>query len=140
MFRPSEDVVFMAVAREVARRATCPRAQVGCVLTAGGMVLATGYNGAPSRQPHCTDAGCLLIDGHCKRALHAELNAVMRLEGRRAEVAYVTHLPCMHCIQCLHLAGVSRVIYAADYRASEVVMNAAREIFGITLAQEVVDG
>lgn len=32
----------MAVAREVARRATCPRAQVGCVLTAGGVILATG--------------------------------------------------------------------------------------------------
>lgn len=128
----------MAVAREVARRATCPRAQVGCVLTAGGVILATGRNGSPPKQAHCTDVGCLMIDGHCRRALHAELNAVMRLEGRRAEVAYVTHLPCMHCIQCLHLAGVSRVIYAADYRASDAVMNAAREIYGITLAQEVI--
>jgi dCMP deaminase len=129
----------MAVAREVARRATCPRAQVGCVLTAGGMVLATGYNGAPSKAAHCTDVGCWMVDGHCKRALHAELNAVMRLGDRRAEVAYVTHLPCLHCIQALHLAGVRRVVYAAAYRADADIMRQALEIYGVTLAQEVIE-
>lgn len=129
----------MAVAHVVAKRATCPRAQVGCVLVRAGEILATGYNGAPAKAHHCTDAGCWMVDGHCKRALHAELNAVMRLGDRRAEVAYVTHLPCLHCIQALHLAGVRRVVYAAAYRADAEIMSQALEVYGVVLAQEVVE-
>lgn len=134
--RPSADVVFMEMARAAARRSTCPRAHVGCVLVAGPDVLATGYNGAPKGADHCCEVGCWMVDGHCKRALHAELNAALRLGGRKADTAYVTHLPCVHCVQALHLAGVLRVVFGAPYRADFETMANLTKIYGIQFQQE----
>ena len=68
----------MEIARTVATRATCPRARVGAVLTRSRRILTTGYNGAPRGVAHCTEAGCLMVDGHCLRATHAEANAIVQ--------------------------------------------------------------
>mgnify|MGYP001608008434 CR=1 FL=1 len=54
--RPSRDEWAQALARETARRATCLRRKVGCVLlSARGHVLATGYNGVAMGMPHCDE-------------------------------------------------------------------------------------
>jgi dCMP deaminase len=48
----------MAVAHATAKRATCLRRQVGCVLLdADGFILSTGVNGVASGQPHCNEPG-----------------------------------------------------------------------------------
>ena len=75
--RTSWDDYFLAMAELVSSRSTCPRAQVGAVIVnADNRVLVTGYNGAPSGYPHCTDVGCLMVEGHCKRAVHGEISAI----------------------------------------------------------------
>ena len=52
--RPTLDQYMMELARVAARRTTCIRRGVGCVLSdAGGRVLAIGYNGVASKMPHC---------------------------------------------------------------------------------------
>jgi len=58
---------------------------------------------------------------HCKRAMHAELNAVlqaMRLAPDMvpSSTAYVTHYPCIDCYKVLAQVGVARVVYLNDYR------------------------
>ena len=77
MTRPTWDEYFLAIAEMVSRRSTCPRAHVGAVIVSqDNRILSTGYNGSPPSEPHCGDIGCLMVDGHCQRTLHAEVNAV----------------------------------------------------------------
>ncbi|MCK4414920.1 MAG: dCMP deaminase family protein [Candidatus Eisenbacteria sp.] len=77
MIRPDWDLYFIRIALEVASRSTCNRAAVGAVMVRDNRILSTGYNGAPAGQPHCTDEGCVVVDDHCQRAVHAEINAII---------------------------------------------------------------
>lgn len=117
--RPGWDEYFMEIARTVATRATCPRASVGAVLTRARRILTTGYNGAPRGVGHCTEAGCMVVDGHCLRATHAEANAIVQgaLHGvsLQGATAYCTHQPCAGCSKLLISAGVERIVYRDAY-------------------------
>jgi len=58
MTRPSLDVWALELAQVTARRATCLRRAVGCVLLDSvGHVLATGYNGVSRGKLHCNEPG-----------------------------------------------------------------------------------
>jgi len=48
----------MDITHLVAKRSTCLRRQVEAVLVKDKKILATGYNGAPSRLEHCLEIGC----------------------------------------------------------------------------------
>lgn len=90
------DEYFAAQALLIANRATCKRAKVGAVLVKDNKVIATGYNGSVSGTEHCLDQECLMIDGHCARTLHAEVNAILQGAERgipKGFTAYVTHFP-----------------------------------------------
>lgn len=119
MTRPSWTTYFLSLASTVATRATCPRKAVGCVLVRDRVVLATGYNGSIPGAPHCTDAGCLVVEGHCVRTNHAELNAIAQAarNGTRLDgaTAYVTLRPCWPCYRALASAGVREIYYAEKY-------------------------
>lgn len=114
--RPSWHEYFMAIAREVSTRASCPRASCGAVIVSQDhRILSTGYNGSPSGRPSCQEIGCSLDADHCQTAIHAEVNAVawaarkgISLEGSRLYLysdKYAT--PCRECIKVLVAAGVS---------------------------------
>ena len=115
--RPSFDDVYAEVARVVARRASCDRAQVGAVLVDSlNRIIATGYNGAPRGLPSCDEVGHLLVDGHCLRTIHAEANALMNaVADPRGSTLYVTHYPCIRCANLLVQAGVVRVVAREAY-------------------------
>lgn len=52
--RPTKSEYLLLVAEAVAKRATCPRRTVGCVLAdKQARILATGYNGGLRGDPHC---------------------------------------------------------------------------------------
>ena len=128
MSRPDWDEYFIRISAEVSTRASCPRAFVGAVIVSSDHhILSTGYNGAPSGEPHCIDIGCLIKDGHCQRALHAEVNAVawaarhgVALEGGEIYIfsrippypplpqAYSEEvvMPCRECVKVLRAAGI----------------------------------
>ena len=72
------DEYFAAQALLIANRSTCKRAKVGAVLVKDNKVISTGYNGSVSGTEHCIDHECLVIDGHCVRTLHAEVNAILQ--------------------------------------------------------------
>jgi len=109
----------MQITFQVARRSTCPRAAVGAVLVRDKRLLTTGYNGAPAGLPHCGEIGCLMVNGHCVRTLHAEQNAIIQGALHGVDVSgstlYVTHQPCLNCAKMVINAGVKRVVYAGDY-------------------------
>ena len=117
--RPSWDDYFMQITLQVARRSTCPRAAVGAVLVRDKRILTTGYNGAPRGLAHCTEAGCLMVNGHCVRTLHAEQNAIIQGALHGVDVSgstiYVTHQPCLVCAKMVINAGIERVVYGGDY-------------------------
>jgi dCMP deaminase len=139
--RPGWDEYFMEIARTVATRATCPRARVGAVLTRERRILTTGYNGAPRGIAHCTDAGCIMVDGHCQRATHAEANAIVQGAlhgvGLAGATAYCTHQPCSGCSKLLISAGVVRIVYADAY--PDAVGDALLAEAGVELVQYVAD-
>ena len=128
MERVSRDELCMQMARLVANRGTCSRAQVGAIIARDGRVLATGYNGPPAGFPHCTDPdGCTDDDRSrpegCLRAVHAEANAIAysARHGIRTEGAdlYCSHLPCRKCAELIINAGIRTLFYSEDYRLKD---------------------
>lgn len=137
MPRPTWDEYFMELAQVVAKRSTCNRRSVGAVLVRDKRILTTGYNGSPPGQPHCHDVGCLMLDGHCVRAIHAEQNAIIQgaLHGidLRGSTCYVTSSPCVHCSKMLIAAGVTRIVFMDAY-TEEIGQKMCRDA-GVTLEQ-----
>lgn len=117
--RKDWDSYFMDIAMMVKERSTCPRLHVGAVIVNDKRIKGTGYNGSPSGVDHCEDVGCLMIHNHCKRAVHAEVNAIMESspDERRGATIYVTAQPCIDCAKAIIGSGIKRVVYAKPYKA-----------------------
>lgn len=117
--RPSWDQYFLKLAMLASERATCPRMHCGCVLVKDRFVLATGYNGSLPGQPHCDDVGCLIVENHCVRTNHAEINALIQATTHGVNVkgatAYITNMSCTTCAKALIAAGIKRVVVFSDY-------------------------
>lgn len=117
--RPSWDQYFLKVAMLVSERATCPRMHCGCVLVRDKRILATGYNGSIPGGEHCEDVGCWIVDNHCIRTIHAEMNALLQCSvhgvSTKGAIAYVTNMPCTNCAKSLIGAGIKEVVIFSDY-------------------------
>lgn len=119
--RIDRDEMLMRVAVIVSNRGTCNRAQVGAVLARDGRIISTGYVGAPSGLPHCTDVGCdTSTYSGCLRTVHAEANAIAFAArygiSTDGSDLYCTHSPCGNCAKLIINAGISRLIYEMEYR------------------------
>lgn len=111
---------FMKIARTVAERATCDRLHVGAVLVKNRRIISTGYNGSLPGGTHCDEDGHYMLDGHCIRTVHAEMNALLYAAryGVPTEGAtmFITHFPCLECFKGMVSAGVSKIRYDEGYR------------------------
>jgi len=117
--RPSWDEYFLKLAMLASERATCPRMHCGCILVKDRFVLATGYNGSIPGQSHCEDVGCLVVDNHCQRTNHAEINSLVQAAihgiNIKGSTAYITNMSCTTCAKALIAAGIKRVVVFTDY-------------------------
>jgi dCMP deaminase len=117
--RPSWDEYFLKVAMLVSERSTCPRMHCGCVLVKDKQILSTGYNGSIPGDAHCEDEGCMIVDNHCVRTIHAEMNAVLQCSAHgvntKDATAYITNMPCTTCAKALIIAGIKEVVIFSDY-------------------------
>ena len=121
--RPTRHVTMMDIARTIARRSTCARRQVGCVLTdAYGRVLSLGHNGVPRGHTHCTEHPCpgvgIASGGGLEtcQAIHAEQNALLFCADiTKIRACYVTASPCAHCVKMLLNTECRIVIYDESY-------------------------
>jgi dCMP deaminase len=125
--RPDWDSYFLDIIEVVSRRSTCRRRSVGAGLVRDRRILATGYNGAPSKLKHCLDIGCLreklnVPSGErhelC-RGLHAEQNVIIQaaLHGviTKGATLYCTNHPCVICAKMIINAGIVRIVIRDDY-------------------------
>jgi len=125
--RPSWDEYFIGIAELVSKRSSCLRRSVGAILVKDKKILATGYNGAPSKIKHCSEVGCVreklrIPSGErhelC-RGLHAEQNAFLQaaLHGTSVKDAslYSTTQPCIICAKMIINAGIKEIVIRGDY-------------------------
>ncbi|MDO8486340.1 MAG: cytidine/deoxycytidylate deaminase family protein [Candidatus Staskawiczbacteria bacterium] len=145
--RPTWDEYFLALLEPLGRRGTCDRGKSGSVITSpGNTILATGYVGAPPGQPHCDDAGHMMVtvihengteSKHCVRTLHAEENAILQCakDGIKLQGAtiYCKMVPCYNCAMRILRVGIKRIVaqkrYHADKASMELFKNAGVEVF-----------
>jgi dCMP deaminase len=118
---------FLDIAEQVAKRATCYRASVGCVVVRDNRIVCTGYNGAPVSREDC------LHKGYCYRdennilsgteldfcysgGAHAEINAIVNgaKHGNKVDgcVIYITghDFICSMCQSVILNAGIIKVV------------------------------
>lgn len=122
MNRIDEDRYFLEIAGTVAKRSTCMRRSVGCVLVDSQKhIVATGYNGVPSTFTHCLDSPCegafstSGTDLDLCNALHAEVNAFLQLRSDDDLKAYLTVSPCFSCAKMLANSRVKEIITKEIY-------------------------
>lgn len=138
--RPNRDQWAMELAQVTAKRATCVRREVGCVLlNMRGHVVATGYNGVAAGQPHCNEihhdnGGSFPYTPHacsganspsgtnldCCQAIHAEQNALLQCKDiHKIHAAYVTASPCITCVKLLLNTSCARIVFLEEYPQPE---------------------
>lgn len=124
----------MELAAVAAKRTTCIKRAVGCVLAdERGRVLAIGYNGVASGMPHCNDRNPADLWGDdasphaCKghdlpsgqdscEAVHAEQNAMLQCrDPDKIHTAYVTTSPCKPCVKLLMNTGCRRIVFLTEH-------------------------
>lgn len=125
--RPDWDEYFMEMAEVAKKRSTCLRRQVGAVIVKDKRILATGYNGAPTKITHCTDGGCLREElsipsgerHELCRGMHAEQNAIIQAARHGVNIAgatlYCTTQPCVICAKMCVNAGIERIVFTGAY-------------------------
>jgi dCMP deaminase len=128
--RATWDETWISVARSIARRSQCVRAQIGCVIvTRTNRVIAVGYNGPPSgftpSMESCTtfcDRGksgpkpSTVTSYEDCPSVHAELNTISTCDRLACEggTLYVTGGICFNCAKVIANCGVKRVIVVED--------------------------
>lgn len=133
---------FMLQALVISQRSTCNRALVGSVLVKDQRIIGTGYNGSISGQPHCDDVGHQLVDGHCVRTIHSEMNTLIQCAKNGVSTSdteiFVTHFPCYNCTKCLLQAGVKKINYYYDYRDNPLAVDLLQKC-GVSYEQIKID-
>lgn len=147
MNRPTREEYYMSLAHLAASRSTCLSRTVGAVIVKNDNPISFGYNGPARGMEHCADCG------GCRRrampdyksgaylelcpAVHAEQNAIAfaAKHGVSVEGAtiYVNTYPCKDCMNSIINAGVSKIIYDADYNAS--LSSHIAEVTGIEITK-----
>ena len=142
------DQYFMAQSVLLSLRSTCSRLAVGATIVRDKRIIAGGYNGSVSNDVHCIDEGCYVVDDHCVRTIHAEMNAILQcakfgVPTEGAEI-YVTHFPCLQCTKMILQAGIRKIHYLEDYRNNDYGLNliekSGAEVIKVELAEKYFTG
>ena len=118
--QPDFDKRYLEMARIWAQNSYCIRRQVGALIVKDKMIISDGFNGTPSGFENvCEDEHGLTKPN----VLHAEANAITKVaksnNSSDGSTLYVTSAPCMECSKLIIQAGIKRVVYSDDYRATE---------------------
>ena len=119
---------FLEIAKTVALRSNCIRAQVGAVIVGEDKkIKATGYNGTPSKVVSCAEIGkCYRIENNIPsgtryetcRSIHAEQNAIIQAGQDRCKdgTMYIWghNFICILCKRFIVQAGIRDIYLQKD--------------------------
>ena len=140
--RRSKINYYLDIAETVTRRGTCLRKNFGAVIVKDGVIVSTGYNGAPRGRANCSDLGYCYREKlniprgeryELCRSVHSEANAIIAAPRDRmlGATLYMTCVSpdggnvlggtsnCMMCKKMIINAGIETVIIrdtATEYR------------------------
>ena len=121
--RPEWDEYFKEIVTITAKRSSCTRLNVGCLLVKDNRIISQGYNGHLPGLPHDS----IMENGHEIATIHAEQNALVDCAKRGAScdecTAYITHYPCLNCTKLLLAGGINKIRYIDDYHNNENVIS-----------------
>jgi dCMP deaminase len=146
MERISYDEMFMNVAKEIAKRSTCCRKQVGSILISDKKkIISCGWNGVPSGKNHCSDIFKAEVNqpefykkhGEWSKynELHSELNCIIHCDRNmlKTSTLYTTLSPCSECAKIIIASEIKRVVYSElydrDQRGLDILISNDVEIF-----------
>lgn len=97
-----------------------------------------GYVSPPEGSPSCKELGeCDIVDGHCIRTVHAEVNAVVAAAHYGVKVnegvIFSVLKPCYNCSKVLIQAGIKTIYYAGiayDDEATSAMLRRA-ELYSV---------
>ena len=114
--RPSWDDYFKEIVQVTAKRSSCNRLHVGCILVKDNRIISQGYNGFLPGCPHES----IVRNNHEQSTIHAEQNAITDCAKRGVScnnsTAYITHYPCINCMKILCASGITNIKYINDYK------------------------
>ncbi len=149
---------FLDLAQRCAEQGTCLRRNYGAVIVdANGMVVSTGYTGAPCGECDCLDLGVCWREQHnippgsnyekC-RSVHAEMNALIQA-GKKAigSVLYLAGIdaktgalidagpPCFLCTKMVVNSRILKIVARkmdghVEYTPHDAYLVRAQEAFG----------
>lgn len=117
------DETYMNVAYQIAGLSKCKRRIVGAIIVKDNNILSFGYNGTPAGMDNCCEnkVGNELYTKWL--VLHAETNAITKVARSTMSSAgatlYTTTSPCAQCAKLIIQAGIKRVVFHEEYRASK---------------------
>lgn len=112
MERISRNAMLLEMASVMAKRGTCARAQVGVVISRGGRIISTGYNGAPAGMPHCDHENDPIL-----RVAPQLVDQVMSVSQGRIMVVPEPQITISGCQIAGH-AEENAIAYAAQFGVS----------------------
>lgn len=131
---------FLEIAKTVAKRSNCIRAQVGAVIVGEDKkIKSTGYNGTPSKVVSCAEIGtCYRIENNIPsgtryetcRSIHAEQNAIIQAGQDRCTnaIMYIWghDFICILCKRFIVQSGITEVFLQKDEHSPVKHVNVAQ--------------
>jgi dCMP deaminase len=123
----------------VASRSNCIKRKVAAVIVKDKRIISTGYNGTPRGVRNCNEGGCPRCNSFAESGKnleecycsHGEENAIVQASYHgisiKNAVLYTTFSPCLICTKMILNAGISEVVYNAEYPLGEGPLKLLRE-------------
>ena len=128
MERPLWDDYFKEITITTAKRSSCERLNVGCLIVKDNRIISAGYNGFLPGCPHKS----IVRDNHEQATVHAEQNAISDCAKRgvncNESIAYITHYPCLNCCKILLASGIKEIKYINNYKNDKIVQELCDQV------------
>lgn len=134
------DKAYLRMAHSWSKLSHCNRKQVGAIIVKDEMIISDGYNGTPGGFDNC----CEDENGDTHwYVLHAEANAILKVakstNNCKGATLYLTHSPCKDCSKLVLQAGITRLVFAEQYKdpsGIDFLISAGLEVIQIEELQD----